>query len=111
MVSNATKFLSKQEKNYKMILIRRTLSTIFDNLTKDYQSIYIRLLGVGYLQLGFIHTIGGLFSAAISYPFGRVIDRRNTKNIFLFAMILNALVPLIFFFANDWLLIPIAIII
>jgi MFS family permease len=107
---NITGFLSRQHRNFKTILIRRTGATLFNYLTESYRDIYIRLMGADYIQLGLLHTIGRLISAIISYPFGRLIDHRSSRNILIFAMILEALVPLTFFLANDWIMVSIAIV-
>lgn len=107
---SVTKFLSRQGRNFKILLVRRTGSTFFNNLTQNYRDIYVRLLGAGYVQLGLLHTVGRLLSAIISYPFGRLIDRKSSRDILILAIMLEALVPLAFFLAGDWFWVSSAII-
>ena len=110
MLSSINEFLSRQDRSFKIILARRTVALVFNNFTVTYREIYIRLLGASFLQLGLILTLGGLISSIISYPFGRLIDRKSPRNILIVAVMLEALVPLTFFLAVDWFWVSIAVI-
>jgi MFS family permease len=96
------KFLRRQGRNYKLVLLRRSGFSLFNNLTAQYVNIYIRLLGANFVQVGLIGSIGGLVNAVISYPFGWLIDRYSSKKILVTTLIAQVLVPLTYFFARDW---------
>jgi MFS family permease len=58
--------------------------------------------------LGLIGSIGGLVNAVIAYPFGRLIDRYSSRKILLMTLLVQALVPLTYFLARDWVWIALA---
>jgi MFS family permease len=101
-------FFSKQARNFQMILIKKTSFAFFNKLTQDYVNIYIRLLGADFVQLGLVGSISGLVNAVIAYPFGSLIDRYSSRKILLFTIVAQALVPLTYFYARDWMWIAVA---
>jgi len=101
-------FLERQGHNFKLILLKRSGFSLFKNLTVNYVNVYIRLLGASFVQLGFIGSIGGLVNALISYPFGRLIDRYSSRKILIATLFAQALVPLTYFLARDWVWIALA---
>ncbi len=102
-------FLKRQGHNYKLILLKRSGFSLFNNLTVNYVNVYIRLPGASFVQLGFIGSIGGLVNAVISYPFGWLVDRYSGRKILIATLFAQALVPLTYFYARDWVLISVAI--
>ena len=96
------RFLRRQGHNFKLVLLRRSGFSLFNNLTAQYVNIYIRLLGASFVQLGLIGSIGGLVNAVISYPFGWLIDRYSSKRILVATLVAQVLVPLTYFYARDW---------
>ena len=101
-------FLERQGRNFKLVLLKRSGFSIFNNLTVNYVNVYIRLLGASFVQLGFIGSIGGLVNALISYPFGRLIDRYSSRRILIATLFAQALVPLTYFLATDWVWVALA---
>ncbi len=102
MFEGLNRFLRRQGRNYKLVLLRRSGFSLFNNLTTQYVNIYIRLLGASFVQLGLIGSIGGLVNAVISYPFGWLIDRYSSKRILVATLVAQVLVPLTYFYARDW---------
>ncbi len=80
----------------------------FNYLTRDYTNIYIRQLGASFVQLGLVGSIGWLVNAVVAYPFGRLIDEYSSRRLMLFTVIVQALVPLTYFLARDWVWIAVA---
>ncbi len=101
-------FFSKQAKNFQLILTKKTGFSFFNKLTQDYINIYIRLLGANFVQLGLVGSISGLVNAIIAYPFGSLIDRYSSRKILLLTITAQALVPLTYFYAKDWMWIAVA---
>jgi MFS family permease len=101
-------FLARQGHNYKLVLLKRSGYSLFNNLTVNYVNVYIRLLGASFVQLGLIGSVGGLVNALISYPFGRLIDRYSSRKILIVTIFAQALVPLTYFLARDWVWIALA---
>lgn len=102
------KFLSRQGRNFKLVLLRRSGFSVFSSLTTQYVSIYTRLLGASFVQLGFIGSVGGLMNAIISYPYGWLIDRYSSRKILISTLVAQVLVPLTYFLARDWTWISVA---
>lgn len=101
-------FFSKQARNFQLVLLKKTGFSFFNMLTRDYVNIYIRLLGANFVQLGLVGSIGGLVNAIIAYPFGSLIDRYSSRKILLLTISAQALVPLTYFYARDWMWIAVA---
>jgi MFS family permease len=109
MVSeNIGKFLSRQGRNFKLVLLRRSGFSLFNSLTSQYVDIYIRLLGASFVQLGVVGSIGSLVNAVISYPFGWLIDRYSSRKILIATLVAQVLVPLTYFYARDWVWVSVA---
>ena len=96
-------FFSKQARNFQLILLKKTGFSFFNKLTQDYINIYIRLLGANFVQLGLVGSISGLVNAIIAYPFGSLIDRYSSRKILLLTIAAQAMVPLTYFYARNWM--------
>ena len=101
-------FLSRQARNYRLVLLKKSGFSAFNYLTIDYTSIYIRQLGASFVQLGLVGSIGWLVNAVVAYPFGRLIDVYSSKRLLLITVLLQASVPLTYFLARDWVWIAVA---
>ena len=108
VLDELNEFLSRQGHNFKMVLVRRSGFSVFSNLTAQYVSIYTRLLGASFVQLGLIGSVGGLVNAVISYPFGWLIDRYSSRKILMATLVAQVLVPLTYFLARDWTWVSVA---
>jgi len=102
------RFLSRQARNYRLVLLKKSGFSAFNYLTIDYTSIYIRQLGASFVQLGLVGSIGWLVNAVVAYPFGRLIDVYSSKRLLLITVLLQASVPLTYFLARDWVWIAVA---
>ncbi len=98
-------FIKRQERTFKINLMRVSSQNFFLYLTQQYQSIYATLLGADPVQLGLLNSIGGLASAAISAPTGWLADRWGIKKVLLFGLPLMALAALIFAVSHNWLMV------
>jgi MFS family permease len=102
------RFFSRQAKNYRLLLMKKSGFSAFNYLTIDYTNIYIRQLGASFVQLGLVGSIGWLVNAVMAYPFGRLIDIYSSKRLLLITILIQALVPLTYFLARDWVWIAVA---
>jgi len=83
IVSKGIDFLRRQQRNWKITLVRTSLRTLVYKTIFPYQSIYIVGLGATVTQLGMVNTVG-MGIAGILSPFtGWLIDRIGTKTIYL----------------------------
>ncbi len=101
-------FFFRQARNYRLVLLKKCGFSAFSYLTLDYTSIYIRQLGASFVQLGLVGSIGWLVNAVVAYPFGRLIDEYSSRRLMLFTVLVQALVPLTYFLARDWVWIAVA---
>ena len=104
-------FISKQEKTFKINLIRQSFQNYLLNLTQSYQSIFTVALGASPFQLGLLNSLGGIAGALVSVPTGRFADRHGIKKTLLIGTPLMALGALLFALSQDWMILIPAVII
>lgn len=103
-------FISHQSKNFKIMLIRRTLHGISENLSVQFNSIYATTLGADPVQLGSLRSAGNAIGALVSLPTGWLIDSYGLKKIFLLSTTLLMISALLYFFAPHWIYLYAAVI-
>jgi len=95
-------FLTKQERAFKINLVKVSIQNFFVYLTQQYQSIFVIGLGATPLQLGIMNSAGGLVGAAIATPTGWLADRRGVKVVMLLGMLPMIIGAIVFSLAHDW---------
>jgi MFS family permease len=111
ILEKGIRFIFKQERTFKINLIRQSSQNFLQNLTQSFQSIYTVSLGASPLQLGLLNSLGGIAGALVSIPTGRFADRHGIKKTFLLGTPLMALGALLFAFAQNWIVLIPAIIV
>jgi MFS family permease len=107
ILSQATAFLRRQQRDWKMTVARTSLERLAYQTVFPYLSVYIVALGASATQLGFLNSVG-MVIAGILAPFsGWIIDRTGPKKIYLFGIGLLAVSYLTYAVAHSW---PIALI-
>ena len=101
-IRNALDFLKRQSHNYRILLTRSALSTMFMNLTNQYSSIYANLLGADYVALGTMRSIGSVVGMIIALPAGWISDRYNLKKVYIIGLFIQLLWIAMYAFAQDW---------
>ena len=96
-------FFSRQERSFKINMLRAALQQFAVMLTRQYESIYIIALGATPLQLGAINGLGGLVRAASALPTGWSVDRYGLKKTFLYGTSLMALGAFLYALATNWM--------
>ena len=104
LIGRAISFVKRQEKPFKVNMLRASFQQLFISLTQQYQPIFIVGLGAGPFQLGLVNSIGGVACAVISLPTGWLADKYGIRRIFLLGIPLAAVGSLIFFLSRDWLM-------
>jgi len=95
-------FIRRQPRNFKIMLLRRSLHALALNLSAQYNSIYAVALGADPVQLGSLLSAGNTIGALISVPSGWLIDRYSLKKVFLAGTLLLLLSALCYALAPDW---------
>ncbi len=103
-IEKAINFVKRQQKPFKVNMVRASFQRFLTTLTQNYQSIYIVSLGADPLQLGFVNGIGGIASAVISLPTGWFANKYGIRRTFLLGIPLAALGSLIFAISPNWMM-------
>lgn len=105
VIQKGLDFVARQEKTYKVNMLRVSVQNFFLTLTQQYQSLYIVALGASPLHLGIVTGIGGIAGATVAAPTGWLADKYGIRKILLFATSLLAIGALIFALAPNWIII------
>jgi MFS family permease len=103
-ILKAVRFLSRQEKPFRVNMLRAAGTYFLRTLALQYQPIFIVALGATAFQLGVANSIGGLSAAAIALPTGWLADRYGVRRIFLAAMALMLFGAFLFASAETWMI-------
>lgn len=103
-VCQGTAFISRQQRDWKLTVLRTSLDRLATQIVFPYQSIYIVALGATATQLGAINSAGMLAAAILGPATGWLIDKVGAKRIYLAGIIMLALSYLTYSIAQNWLL-------
>lgn len=106
--SKATVFLERQQRDWKITVIRTSLDRLAYQTVFPYLSIYIVALGATATQLGLVNSIGMITAGIVGPLTGWFIDRTGPKNIYLLGIGLLAISYLTYGIAHSWLITIIA---
>jgi MFS family permease len=83
LLGDAISFLKRQQRDWKVTVLRTSLDKLAYQMVFPYLSIYIVALGATGTQLGIVNSIG-MIIAGLCGPFtGWFIDRIGSKKIYL----------------------------
>ena len=95
-------FLEKQQRDWKVTVLRTSLDKFAYQIIFPYLSIYIIALGATATQLGMVNSLG-MIGAGILGPFtGWFIDRTGPKKIYLLGIGFLALSYFTYAMAQSW---------
>jgi MFS family permease len=103
-IEKAVRFVSRQEKPFRVNMLRAAGTYFLRTLVLQYQPIYIAALGATAFQLGAANSIGGISAAAIALPTGWLADRHGVRRIFLATMTVMLFGAFLFASAENWLI-------
>jgi MFS family permease len=98
-------FWKRQKISWRIVVIRAIFTRFLNNLTLDYNNIYIRALGASPIQLGTLTSITHLTNTIVSSPLGWIQDKYSLKKYFIISIGLFTFVPLFYALAQNWILI------
>jgi MFS family permease len=97
----------RQNLNWRTVVTRQVFNRFFNQLTMQYNDIFIRDLGASALELGAVNSASGLGGTLISLPLGYFQDRYSIRKIYLLGISILTLSPLLYALADRWeLVIP-----
>ena len=95
-------FLKRQERDWKVTVLRTSLDKLAYQMVFPYLSIYIVALGASGTELGFVNSIGMVIAGFFSPFTGWLIDRIGPKKIYLFGIGFMGLSYLAYALAQQW---------
>lgn len=109
-ISKSMAFLARQQRDWKITVIRTSLDRLAYQTVFPYLSIYIVALGATATQLGLVNSIGMIAAGIIGPLTGWFIDRTGPKNIYLIGISLLAISYLTYGIAHSWVVTIIAMV-
>lgn len=106
--SQSTAFVKRQQRDWKITVIRTSLDRLAYQTVFPYLSIYIIALGATATQLGLVNSIGMIVAGIIGPLTGWFIDTTGPKRIYLLGIGLLAISYLTYGIAQSWLITIIA---
>jgi MFS family permease len=110
LFSEAAVFLKKQQRDWKITVVRTSLDRFAYQIVFPYLSIYIITLGATATQLGFVNSLGMIAAGIISPLTGWFIDRSGPKKIYLLGIGFLAISYLTYGIAQSWLITVLAMV-
>jgi MFS family permease len=103
-------FLQRQQRDWKITVIRTSLDKLAYQIVFPYLSIYIVALGATVTQLGAVNSLGMITAGIVGPLTGWFIDRTGPKNIYLIGIGLLSICYLTYGIAHSWLVTIIAMV-
>ena len=110
LFSEGAVFLKKQQRDWKITVVRTSLDRFAYQIVFPYLSIYIVSLGATATQLGFVNSLGMIAAGIISPLTGWFIDRSGPKKIYLLGIGFLAISYLTYAIAQSWLITVLAMV-
>lgn len=98
----AVDFINRQQRDWKVTVVRTSLDKFAYQMLFPYLSIYIVALGATGTQLGLVNSIGMIAAGAVSLLVGWFIDRTGPKKIYLFGICMLAVSYFTYAMATGW---------
>ncbi len=108
--AKAVLFLEKQERDWKVTVLRTSLDRFAYQIVFPYLSIYMVALGATVTELGIVNSLGMIAAGAVGPFTGWFIDRTGPKRIYLLGIWLLAISYLTYGIAQSWLITAIAMV-
>ena len=102
LLGDGRAFLNRQQRDWKVTVIRTSLDKFAYQMIFPYLSIYIVALGATGTQLGIVNSIGMIVAGACGPFTGGLIDRIGPKRIYLIGIGCMAFSYLTFSLAQHW---------
>lgn len=101
-LGNALSFLKRQQRDWKITVLRTSLDKLAYQMAFPYLSIYIVALGATGTQLGIVNSIGMIIAGFCGPLTGWLIDRIGPKKIYLIGIGFMAVSYLTYGLAKNW---------
>jgi len=103
-------FFKRQQRDWKISLLRSNTHMFLHRLVDPYLSIYIMALGATATQLGLINSIGMVVAGIFSLFIGTLIDRVGVKKVYLLTIAMLILAYFVYGIAQSWVIAIVAMV-
>ena len=107
-VKKAISFVKRQQRDWKITVVRSNMSMSLHKMILPYLSIYVMALGASATQLGIVNSVGMAIAGLLGPIMGTLTDRVGVKTIYLIAIFLLAISYLTYGLAQSWPIIIVA---
>jgi MFS family permease len=77
LIKRGIRFLAKQERAFKVNMVRSSVEHFANALVQQYQSIYLITLGANSTQVGLVNSFANVGSTIAALPSGWAIDKHG----------------------------------
>lgn len=109
-VSRGISFFTRQERDWKVTVVRTNSTMFLYRLVLPYLSIYTLALGATGTQLGIVNSVGMAVAGIVGLLSGWLIDNTGVKKIYLISIAVLAGAYLIYGLAQSWTIIIVAMV-
>ena len=109
-ISRGINFVKRQERDWKVAVVRTNSTLFFYRMVLPYLSIYTMALGATGTQLGLVNSIGMCVAGIVGLLSGWLIDKTSVKKIYLIGIVILAVSYLVYGLAQSWLIIIVAMV-
>jgi DHA1 family solute carrier family 18 vesicular amine transporter 1/2 len=109
-ISRGVRFFTKQDRDWKVSVLRSNVTMFLYRLVLPYLAVYTMALGATGTQLGIINSAGMGVAAISGLLSGGIIDKVGVKKIYLLGIVILAASYLIYGFAGSWPILIVAMI-
>jgi MFS family permease len=102
--SNALSFLTRQQRDWKITVVRNSMDRFSHQMLYPYLSIYIVALGASATQLGLVNSIGMIAAGLLGLFTGWLIDRIGPKAIYLAGIGMVGISSLVYGLSQNWVI-------
>jgi len=100
-------FFKGLNRRVKVAIVGSGIQNWSQSLSIQYNQLYAKNLGAGYVEIGALNSIGAAISSIISVPLGWAVERYGVKKIILLGLVCSILSSSIYYLAGGWwILIP-----
>jgi len=110
-IAKGVAFLRRQQRDWKVTVIRSSLDMFFYRMIFPYLSVYTMALGATATQLGIVNSVGRGIAGLVGPLVGWLIDRGGVKKLYLIGIVLLVVSYLIYGVAQSWTIIIVAMVV
>jgi len=109
-ISRGYGFIKRQQRDWKVSVVRSNSAWFLSGLVSPYLSVYIVALGATATQLGIVNSLSMVAGGLAGLFLGTLMDRIGVKRIYLLSIGLLALGYLFFGLAQSWVIVIVAMV-